>query len=129
VLKRVSIIFLLIIYLTSISEFTQWIKVPVLFEHYVEHKTLNPHLTFLSFLNMHYSMEDDQDSDYDHDSQLPFKSHSGCINSGLIAFLPEFAEEINKNQFISGELHFIPSPESLLPQTILSSVWQPPKTC
>ncbi|RYJ38889.1 hypothetical protein NU08_2114 [Flavobacterium anhuiense] len=60
----------------------QFYKLPVLMQHYQEHKQLMD-LSFLDFLSMHYWGEDLKDNDSDRDMQLPFKT----INSSSVHFV------------------------------------------
>jgi hypothetical protein len=59
--------------LTSL-EFYQFVKLPILFEHFKEHKTNNPGMTFWNFWTLHYRNGDQKDADYSRDQQLPFQT-------------------------------------------------------
>jgi len=78
--------FLHILLLVLIGQFTnmvQLVKLPKLFEHFQEHKALNPEVGLLQYLSMHYWGEDFNDDDDEKDMQLPFKKYD--IN--LFSFL------------------------------------------
>jgi hypothetical protein len=73
--KKLIAILLLSLYLVSTTELYQFLKMPVLIEHYLEHKGENPKITLVSFIKMHYD-NPVKDADYKTDQQLPFISHA-----------------------------------------------------
>ncbi len=80
---RKQIVYIFIFLIASNSSFVQqFYKLPVLMQHYQEHKQLMD-LSFLDFLSMHYWGEDLKDNDSDRDMQLPFKT----INSSSVHFV------------------------------------------
>lgn len=128
-MKRVFAILFLSIYLISITELIELVKLPALVEHFIEHKEENSQLSFLKFLSMHYSQNDDHDGDKEKDMKLPFKSHDGCINTVSIAFVSgHFEHAILKPVFTESKSYSIHS-EQFLQSSYLSSIWQPPKSC
>lgn len=73
---RKLIVYIFIFLIASNSSFVQqFYKLPILIEHYQEHKKLMD-LNFIDFLSMHYWGEDLKDNDGDRDMQLPFKTIS-----------------------------------------------------
>lgn len=128
-LKKLIPIFLLSIYLISLTELNQLVKLPVLIEHFIEHKEKDTKLSVFKFLTSHYAQEDDHDGDEEREMDLPFKSHDGCLNSVVIAFMPNNIDGlIIKPSFIETKTCFIYS-EQFLSSSHLSSIWQPPKSC
>ncbi|MBB4804633.1 hypothetical protein HNP37_004730 [Flavobacterium nitrogenifigens] len=78
-----QIVYIFIFLIASNSSFIQqFYKLPVLIQHYEEHKQLMD-LSFMDFLSMHYWGEDLKDNDADRDMQLPFKT----INSSSVHFV------------------------------------------
>lgn len=71
--KRAAYIFLAI-YLLGATELNQLLKMPLLIEHYMEHKLDNGSLSLLSFMYMHYVGDDGDATDEQKDQNLPFKS-------------------------------------------------------
>lgn len=66
---------IVILFATPLQQLT---KVPVLMEHYQEHKLRNGDITFLDFMIMHYVSDDGVHDDDNRDMELPFKkSHNG----------------------------------------------------
>jgi hypothetical protein len=73
---RKQIVYIFIFLIASNSSFVQqFYKLPVLIQHFEEHKQLMD-LSFIDFLSMHYWGEDLKDNDGDRDMQLPFKTIS-----------------------------------------------------
>jgi len=71
--KKAAYIFLAI-YLLGATELSQLLKIPLLIEHYMEHKLDNGSLSLLSFMYMHYVGDDGDVTDEQKDQNLPFKS-------------------------------------------------------
>ena len=75
-LKKIITIFFLIIYLFSVTEARQLLKLPVVFQHFTEHQTEDNNISFFHFLGIHYLHGSATDKDHDRDMQLPFKTTS-----------------------------------------------------
>jgi len=60
--KKAAYIFLAI-YLLGATELSQLLKIPLLIEHYTEHKLDNGNLSLLSFMYMHYVGDDGDTTD------------------------------------------------------------------
>jgi hypothetical protein len=126
--KKLFAISFLFIYLFSTTEFSQLLKMPLLVEHFIEHRKENSHLTLGQFLYMHYSKGDVYDADYTKDMKLPFKTHDNCVASIINVYLPSQKVVITKPvQFIENQ-HFN-TQETFLQSTFLSNIWQPPRIC
>ena len=122
--KWVSIL-LLSLYLLSTTELNQLLKLPVLIEHYVEHKNLNPEMTLLAFFKMHYD-HPVKDADYKTDRKLPFIIHSTL--SLDFTLNTDFSFEISGSDYKYFHIQNIPSlDENLYIKGYLQSIWQPPR--
>jgi len=55
----------------------QFLRIPVLIQHFVEHRQKDPSISLLAFLNEHYIHQYVRDADYQRDNQLPFR-HADC---------------------------------------------------
>lgn len=128
-MKSYIVILFLSIYSFSVFQIDEYIKIPLLLEHYSEHKKLNSKLNFLSFILDHYSHGEVFDKDYDKDMKLPFKSHNcSCNNNPIVTFLSQIQvfnfepnstfKDIKKPTFVYN-FSFI--------SNFHSSIWQPPK--
>lgn len=125
--KRISILFLLV-YLTAYTPFREVLKLPVLVEHFMEHRALNPSISILAFLDIHYMHGSPLDADYARDMQLPFKmvSHTSlsvfAIPSAPVFFstaLPLYSKKEKPILYNSAAYSF----------NYHNSIWQPPRAC
>lgn len=125
--KGISILFLSI-YLLSSTQLKELLKLPILVEHFIEHREKDSSICFLEFLCMHYAHGDVKDADYDKDMKLPFKSAENS-HSSVSLYLPSTTF---KQDFIihikEGKQRF-PLYNSSYSSTYLSSIWQPPRVC
>jgi hypothetical protein len=105
------------------------VKLPVVFQHYIEHKQEDKNISMFAFLYMHYLCGSPKDKDYERDMQLPFKSSSFCITATVADFVPSTVQlsllkpvEINQKKLYG---YFITS----IPSSSIAPIWQPPKSC
>jgi len=127
-LKKLITLLLLSVFLLSSTELKQLAKLPVLIDHFNEHKAEDQSITFWDFLSIHYAGKTIYDSDYETDMKLPFKSHDGCACSLIIGFIPNNFIFINKIIFHEVDAFRIYN-ESFNASAYLSCIWQPPKFC
>lgn len=130
--KKVVAIFLLTIYLVSTTELSQVLKLPVLVEHYFEHKEKNPGISLIDFLVLHYKgnhlEHHPHDDDYERDQKLPFMVHTNVLNVVFVS--PEAITFEAKNRHLPGEHFKFPTRNDQFTDDIFSSsIWQPPKFC
>lgn len=75
-MKRTVILFLVGFYLSVSTPLSEIWKLPILIEHYEEHKSKNQQLSFIDFLKLHYEsdhlMGHPLNHDYEQDQRLPF---------------------------------------------------------
>ena len=71
--KKACIYILFLLIVADNTALDQLLKLPVLFQHYVEHKQRDSKVSLIAFLSMHYWGDDLNDNDNDRDMQLPFK--------------------------------------------------------
>ncbi|MGK9118107.1 hypothetical protein [Olivibacter jilunii] len=64
---------MLILLISEATSLYQLAKLPSLYRHFIEHKTLSPTVSFTEYLSMHYWGQDLNDDDDEKDMQLPFK--------------------------------------------------------
>jgi len=126
--KKIFAISFLLIYLFSTTELHQLLKMPVLIEHFMEHREENKNITLMQFLHIHYGMGDVKDSDYDKDMKLPFKTHDNCVTTFSNIYLPSAKVSIEKPIQFLQKKPFIKRDQFLL-TSHLSNIWQPPRIC
>jgi hypothetical protein len=128
-LKKTIAILFLAIYLLCSTQLKELLKLPILVEHFIEHKQLDTKISFIEFLCMHYAHGNVKDADYEKDMKLPFKSAENSSQSSTSFYLPSpnFKPEIIVH-FTEGKQQF-----SLYNFTyssaFLSAIWQPPRVC
>jgi hypothetical protein len=77
---------------------------PLLVEHFIEHRQENSHLNVWQFLYMHYAMGDVHDADHAKDVKLPFKSHDNCVASTINVYLPSCQTSGSRQKFVNHTL-------------------------
>lgn len=125
-LKKIIAISFLLIYLFSTTEFSQVLKLPVLWQHFQEHNAENRSISFIGFLQMHYFNGNPKDADYKKDMQLPFKTPTQCELTSIATILPSINSEISVPVYNNFKVTNPPD-ETLLSGDFLSAIWQPPK--
>jgi hypothetical protein len=121
-------VFLLCIHFFAATELTQLFKLPVLLEHYDEHKQKDKALSFGSFLYQHY-VADQHNADHpDRDHELPFHSHEDCISFKVSICSPFLFEGLSVPVVYMEKDHKTSFSDHTILFTYLSTIWQPPKT-
>ena len=120
-------IFILSFYLISTTSLRELVKIPVLFQHFFEHKDLNSEITFLTYLVDHYNDIPHTDNDEARDNELPFKSSNSQGANGLNFAVPQFYSFSIKAPL--PKEHKITSiyQEGHIPSICQGKIWQPPK--
>ncbi len=105
------------------------LKMPLLVEHFIEHREENKSLTLYQFLHLHYAMGDVKDADYEKDMKLPFKTHDNCVTAISNVYLP-LSEKVSIQKPVQYlEKKSIIAHDRFLPTSFLSNIWQPPRIC
>lgn len=126
-LKRLAGILLVSVYMVSYAELHNLLKIPILFEHYKEHRQHNPGISFWSFIKLHYSDRIAVDDDYQRDQQLPFRDADCCLMTlTSVCECLQIAVEIGKPAEISKEFNLFN--EENKPRFIAFDIFQPPRT-
>ncbi len=128
-LKKALHILLLSFYALSCTGLQDLTRLPVLFQHYFEHKSLDSNITFLSYVEYHYNDVPHTDNDEERDNQLPFKTHELCAANVLSpalppssGFLPKKVYQILPNQKTIINNDYIPH------SAFAGKIWQPPRS-
>jgi len=128
ILKRALHIFLLSFYLLSCTGLQELFRIPVLFQHYFEHKSLDQKITFLNYLEHHYNDIPHTDNDEERDNQLPFKTHGIFAANSISPALPSFFEIIPKKSYqILPRQKILVYNDQVTPSSFCGTIWQPPK--
>lgn len=124
-LKRLSAILFLSIMLFSQTELHQILKLPVLVQHYFEHKAENKNITLAGFIVLHYFSGNPVDDDYARDMQLPFKT-SDCIQAITSIVIPEQIV-ISNEPFLVSTRSFSKVKNDWNPSNYIESIFRPPQ--
>jgi hypothetical protein len=119
--------YLIVIYLLSATEFSQLLKIPVLFSHFVEHQQIDPLMSFSDFLYHHYAIDHGDDGDAATDNKLPFKAHDHCCSFVFpISIFPTIQFSQPKTIVIEKKNILFSSSVNII-SAYLSTIWQPPR--
>jgi hypothetical protein len=113
---------MLVLHLGLFTEFDELLRLPILVEHFIEHREKVPEISFLQFLAMHYKTDVAHDAT---DMELPFKD---CSNSLAI---PSFALPEQK-VYLSAEIPahtrvYFSTYISFVSSSALDEIFQPPR--
>lgn len=101
-------------------------KLPVLFQHYFEHKLINSEITFSEYLSDHYNSIPHTDNDEARDNQLPFKSLD--LSNFFTPAIPIFhSNNVQKTVWATVKNDSFLYKENFIPSCHCRKVWQPPK--
>jgi hypothetical protein len=74
-MKKIFTIILAVLLLNGVTELHQFLKLPLLLNHFRHHRVEDPAISLLEFLKIHYSTDQHPaDNDDNEDNELPFKS-------------------------------------------------------
>lgn len=105
----------------------EWLKFPMLLDHYREHREELQTTDFFDFLSQHYGNQEHESFHHRHEGKLPFKS--GLAISLVYSMMAEIPMDILlPSRTLQPEISSLPfSIQSPYCHSILSSIWQPPK--
>lgn len=123
---RKTLLIVIIIQLSSLSLFaggllTEICRIPLLIEHFEEHERTNEEISFLTFLNEHYSQTDTSDSEH---GDLPFKSQ--MHTSSILLALDLKNRQPEPVEFTETQSFVFPSSIGNVANTTIA-VFQPPQ--
>ncbi|WP_347158678.1 hypothetical protein [Pontibacter chitinilyticus] len=127
-MRRFLAIGLLLLYLLSATEFNQLLKLPVLVEHFREHRHANPNLSIAQYLQIHYLSGNVRDPDYPRDQQLPFKACDHYLGNAAVYTVPLFQPYFTLAPPRDARTYHVVTDEAFRLSQYLSTIWQPPKT-
>ncbi|MBX3257142.1 MAG: hypothetical protein KF862_23605 [Chitinophagaceae bacterium] len=125
-MKRLLVISFLFIFLSANTAFGELLKLPLLIQHYTEHKQEETAISFIHFLAEHYKGTVNHQHNNHHHDNLPFKTlntHSGSV----ISLIPNPIFSLHK-QFFPEDNTIIPAYlQSNYANAYLNGIWQPPR--
>lgn len=124
--RKITISFLLLLFLISSTEFHQFLKLPLLFNHFMEHQQ-KENQSFIDFLVMHYGQKSVKDEDYKKDEQLPSKLQMGANLLSIHLFVDHTSFSLTKPFTENKKVNFISQSFNFISFSLLANIWQPPK--
>lgn len=100
-------------------------KLPLLFDHFLEHRKTDSNLTFTAFLALHYADVKHHEEDHSTHSQLPFGQHHHLNIVIPVWYAPALPDFPSPPQPCAAEHGSLPLPDEL--PAYASPVWQPPR--
>ncbi len=125
--KKITAIFLLSIYLFSATQLYELLKINVLVDHFYETRLNNPDISFFDFLVMHYITDDGNNKDNDRDAQLPYKSHDSFVAYGFSTFILNRPEGIALPPLVIDKADFQNYDNLFISSNYSNLVWNPPR--
>lgn len=105
-------------------QLAQLVKLPVLVQHFQEHRERDSRVTLLEFLAMHYWGQDINDDDDARDRQLPFKDETCVHFSSYDTPLHRIEAPTPVTFFLSS---LAPHISVAFPHTVHGSLFRPPQ--
>ncbi|MBL0358707.1 MAG: hypothetical protein IPP72_18405 [Chitinophagaceae bacterium] len=127
-IKKIAALLLATGYLLSATETGELLKLPLLADHYYDHKAANGNAGLISFLVQHYFTEDGTDKDAAEDRQLPFKSAEQSAATSFVSSNPPGSFIITRPETACDQ-NFITYNECVPYNSYLDTIWQPPRYC
>ncbi|MBX7050622.1 MAG: hypothetical protein K1X54_01160 [Flavobacteriales bacterium] len=125
-MSRLILIIFISYQVNVLTEFHELFRLPLLIEHFLDHKETNGDLGLLDFLVLHYSSES-KDADSDEDAQLPFKSREdGMHHVSLSTVIPSENLHLQFQSF-PVSLSYISSYQKRDHNGAEKGIWQPPQ--
>lgn len=108
------------------TEFGQFLKLPILVAHFIDHTNEEDDITFWNYLVHHYGGHE-MDEDWETDMKLPFMKGVETLNIPILS--PESRVELSS--IIDGSiiLKIFPYYTAYFPNFHLNKIWQPPQFC
>ncbi|SFU64064.1 hypothetical protein SAMN05216480_1118 [Pustulibacterium marinum] len=100
-MKKCCLLILTILIVQNNCFFGQFVKVPTLVKHFVEHQQRDTSITFYDFLALHYWGHDLNDNDQDRDMQLPFKKIDHSTYQLVLPFINVTHQTVSTYSFTS----------------------------
>jgi hypothetical protein len=120
-----STIFLLSIMIFSQTQLYHLLKIPVLVQHFFEHKDEEPGITFTKFIVIHYFSGNLKDKDHDRDMQLPFKTND-CLQTITSIVVPQ-QNVISVKPLVTEKKIYLNDKHNWISSNYVMDIFQPPQ--
>lgn len=123
--RIISAIFFLLLVLFSQTPLQHLLKLPILFEHFVEHQAVSKDISFADFIKHHYFSGNPRDADYERDQQLPFRADSVLLISNTVVVPSHVAIEFQPVVH-EGRIYPLLDIDKVI-SVYQFDIWQPPR--
>ncbi|MBO9660012.1 MAG: hypothetical protein J7527_14425 [Chitinophagaceae bacterium] len=125
-MKRLAGILFISIYMLAFAEFHQLLRIPYLVKHFDYHRQIDPQISVVKFLSIHYLGPIIVDDDFTQDQQLPFRDvDSHTLIGSVVVSLEPIVISIDPPELSSAE--FFIYNEVNKPQFDAIDIFQPPR--
>ena len=124
-MSRASAIALLFLYLLVNTNLQGIIRLPILFEHFSEHKQKDQSVGFADFIVLHYFSGNARDADHERDQQLPFKG-SHCEAMSLPIGMPAESAPTAPSPTADAIEKIVMYASPFISSLAQFTIWQPP---
>lgn len=125
-MRKWAIIGLLALYVFGTTDAYQLLKLPIMVQHFVEHRKEDPSIGLLAFLRMHYADKMVVDDDFSRDMQLPFKTTDACCIAATVS-MPAQWVSIEVPHPVVVQQKFFLFDESVDYSLVHGDIFQPPR--
>lgn len=114
--------------LSAHSEMLELVKLPVLKEHYKEHKQWDARISFMAFIGIHYFEETNPYGEQSRHMEMPFKKPCQSFVTSIAGFIVPTANTVTTSKVVAKE-----RPQKLIVDSSayssqsLAAIWQPPR--
>lgn len=122
-MRRLAAIGMLVLHVSLFTEVPELLRVPILIDHFMEHRSQVPEMSFFQFLGMHYKTDVSHDST---DDELPFKDCCRVVTNAMFTTLANLSFDL-EIPLSSCTQEFCSSYHSFIPSTGLDEIFQPPR--
>jgi len=125
-MRKISSTFFVLLYVFASTELHQLMRLPILIDHFVEHRLDTPTISFSDYIALHYSGDNQTETEIGRDSQLPFKN-ANCPEVFITIGMPpeEFPEATTQVFGLAPDV-IVPH-SSTITSAVQVSIWQPPR--
>lgn len=127
ILRKIAALLLVSIYMLSATVTREFLKLPLLAEHFYHHQSENRGIDLLGFLVQHYFLEDGTDKDAAEDSRLPFKSADQLTSFMCSSLIPPSFIQLPAGITGGPDKKFYTLDQLILTTGFLGNIWQPPR--
>lgn len=122
-MRRLAAIGILVLHIGLFTEVPELLRFPILIEHFIEHRSQVPEMSFLQFLDMHYKTDIAHDAT---DEELPFKDCCRVVPNAMFTTLADLNLTF-ESPLPVGQQEFCSSFNSFIPSTGFDEIFQPPR--